>query len=58
MTDFAAVFILSVGCIYLCGQLAERRGRPPKLGLWLGIVLGPIALAWVAMLSPRKELAV
>jgi len=33
--------------VYLCGRVAQRRGRSTKLWMWLGAFLGPAALACI-----------
>jgi hypothetical protein len=53
----ATIFVLSVGCVYLCGSIAERRNRSPKLWRPLGAIFGPIALTWIALLPSNKEAA-
>jgi NO-binding membrane sensor protein with MHYT domain len=55
MIEFAIAFALSIGCFYLYGRIAERRGRSVKLWLWLGAFFGPIALVLVRLLPPRQE---
>jgi hypothetical protein len=45
---------IAVWCFlgYLGGKLAARRGYPPRLGIILGIVLGPFALLIAALILP------
>ena len=55
----AVAIALSIICMYLCGRIADHRGRSIKAWVWLAAILGPIALVLVALLpSQRKELAV
>jgi hypothetical protein len=38
------VIALVVACCYLCGHIAERRGRSIRAWVWLGAIFGPVAL--------------
>jgi hypothetical protein len=45
--------LLAIACCYLCGKIAEHRGRSIKAWVWLGAIFGPIALLLVATLPPH-----
>ena len=46
----AVVVFLAIACCYLCGRIAEHRGRSIKAWVWLGAIFGPPALLLVATL--------
>jgi hypothetical protein len=52
MTWSAAVIVLAIACCFLCGRIAEHRGRSIRAWVWLGAIFGPLALLLVATL-PR-----
>jgi hypothetical protein len=47
------VVVLAIACCYLCGRIAEQRGRSIKAWVWLGAIFGPLALLLVATLPPH-----
>jgi hypothetical protein len=49
----AAVVVLATVCCYLCGRIAEHRGRSIKAWVWLGAIFGPLALLLIAGLPPH-----
>ncbi len=46
--------LFAIWCVlgYLGGRLAARRGYPPRAGIILGIMLGPVALLVATVLLP------
>lgn len=40
---------------YAGGWIAARKGYPPRLGIVLAIIFGPIALVFCALLPATKE---
>ena len=52
MISRVVVLVLAIACCYLCGRIAEHRGRSIKAWVWLGAILGPLALILVATLPP------
>lgn len=53
MISGAAWVALAGACCFLCGRIAESRGRSIKAWVWLGAIFGPIALLVVAFLPSR-----
>jgi hypothetical protein len=49
----ATMIALSAACCFLCGWIAEERGRCTKAWVWLGAIFGPFALLLVATLPPH-----
>ena len=41
---FAVLTVISIGSIYLAGQIAERRGRRFATWAWIAALIGPLAL--------------
>jgi hypothetical protein len=54
MIDGAGWIALAAACCFLCGRIAESRGRTIKAWVWLGAIFGPIALLVVALLPSRR----
>ena len=50
----AIVIALAAVCCFLCGWIAETRGRSIKAWVWLGAIFGPFALLLVATLASRQ----
>jgi hypothetical protein len=56
MVEFWLIALM-VACCLLCGWIAERRERPPKLWVWLGAIFGPIALIFLIVLPSHRSKA-
>lgn len=50
MIGSAAWIAFAVACCFLCGRVAESRGRSVKAWVCLGAIFGPVALLAVALL--------
>ncbi len=61
MEDFSAVFIvigfilsIIVGCAYLSGKLAKKKGYDPTIFYFIGGLFGIIGVAIAAIVPPKK----
>ncbi len=53
MISGAVWIALAAACCFVCGRIAESRGRSIKAWVWLGAIFGPIALLAVSLLPAR-----